>query len=112
MFASEALQAAARLPAEIAISRLVFLASAGELLAASLDYAQTPKHLVQFAVPMLGDLSIVDIVEDGSLRRMATTHVEPHKVELIELLRTRYPPSADSPQPAGRVLRSGVRRSA
>ena len=90
-----------------AVQRFAFLARAGEVLASSLDYEQTLQDVARLAVPALGDLCIVDIVEDGVLRRVATTHVAPEKRGLLEELRQRYPASDDSPQPAARVMRAG-----
>ena len=93
--------------ADAAVQRFAFLARAGEVLASSLDYEQTLQDVARLAVPTLGDLCIVDIVEDGVLRRVATAHVAPEKRGLLEELRQRYPASDDSPQPAARVMRSG-----
>src|SRR5918998_2836899 len=95
------------LRSDAAIERFAFLARAGEVLASSLDYAQTLQDVARLAVPTLGDLCIVDIVEDGALRRVATAHVAPEKRGFLEELRQRYPASRDSPQPAARVMRSG-----
>ena len=90
-----------------AVQRFAFLARAGEVLASSLDYEQTLQDVARLAVPTLGDLCIVDIVEDGVLRRVATAHAAPEKGSLLDELRQRYPATADSPQPAARVMRSG-----
>jgi PAS domain S-box-containing protein len=90
-----------------ALERFVFLAQAGEVLASSLDYEQTLQDVARLAVPTLADVCIVDIVENGALRRVATAHVAPEKRAVLEELRQRFPPSADSPQPAARVMRSG-----
>ncbi len=90
-----------------ALERVAFLARAGEVLASSLDYEQTLQDVARLAVPTLGDLCIVDIVEDGVLRRVATAHVAPEKRGLLEELRQRYPAPRDSRQPAARVMRSG-----
>lgn len=89
------------------VERLAFLATAGEILAASLDLDQTMQDLARLAVPVLADLCIVDVVNDGVVRRVATAHVRDDKASLLEQLRQRYPPTPDSPQPAARVLRSG-----
>jgi PAS domain S-box-containing protein len=87
--------------------RFAFLVEAGETLASSLDYEQTLREVARLAVRVLGDLCMVDVVEDGALRRVATAHVSPAKAELAEELRRRSVPGADSPQPVARVLRSG-----
>ena len=94
--------------ADEALRRLTFLAGAGDVLSSSLEYEQILQKVAQLAVPALGDLCIVDIFEEGRLRRVATTHVNSEKRELLERLRLEYPASEESPQPAGRVLRSGV----
>jgi PAS domain S-box-containing protein len=89
------------------VERFAFLARAGELLAFSLDYAETLREVARLTIPTLGDLCIVDVIEAGEVQRVATAHVNPAKVALLEELQRRYPPAGDSPQPAGRVLRTG-----
>jgi PAS domain S-box-containing protein len=98
---------AARTEAEAASQRLAFLAAAGETLASSLDYERTLREVARLALPTLGDLCIVDVVEEGSLRRVATAHVREDKLEAVDELRRTHPPTSDSPHPAARVLRSG-----
>ena len=90
-----------------ASERSAFLAAAGELLSSSLDYEQTLQHVARLAVPALGDLCIVDMVEDGHLRRLAMAHVNPGKAALLEELVRRLPTLDGSPAPAARVLASG-----
>jgi PAS domain S-box-containing protein len=87
--------------------RFALLVSAGELLSSSLDYGRTLQHVARLAVPALGDLCIVDVLEDGRLRRMATAHVCPRKAALLEELARRYPTVEGSPAPAARALASG-----
>ena len=92
---------------ETSVERLTFLATAGEVFSSSLDLDRTLQEVARLAVGPLGDLCIVDLVEHGQLRRVATAHTIPAKARLLEQLRRDYPPSADSPQPAGRVLQTG-----
>lgn len=92
---------------EASVRRLAFLARAGDVLASSLDYAQTLQEVARLALQALGDFCIVDVLEEGVLRRVATAHAVPAKAVLLEELRRRYVPSPDSPQPAARVLRTG-----
>lgn len=94
-------------PGQSAAQRLAFLAAAGELLSSSLDYKQTLQHVARLAVPALGDLCMVDVVEDGRLRRVGTAHVLPHKSALLEQLARNHPVLDGSPAPAARVLDSG-----
>ena len=93
--------------ADATLRRLAFLARAGEVLASSLELDRTMEEIARLAIGVLGDLCIVDLVDNGRLRRVATAHCSPDKAVLLEKLRRDYPPSADSPQPAGRVLLSG-----
>ncbi len=94
-------------PATVA-DRFAFLAQAGEALASSLDYEETLQQVARLAVPALGDLCIVDVVEDDGVRRVGLQHVLPEKRVLLEALAREYPPMVGSPAPAGRVLASGV----
>ncbi|MDQ3205233.1 MAG: ATP-binding protein [Pseudomonadota bacterium] len=84
------------------------LAATGELLSSSLDYRQTLQHVARLVVPALGDLCIVDVVEDGHLRRLATAHVRPDRAALLEELIRYLPDLAGSTAPAARALASGT----
>jgi PAS domain S-box-containing protein len=86
-----------------------FLAEAGQALAASLDWEQTLVQVARLAVPTLADWCIVDVLEEGgvTIKQVAVAAADPHKEELLREMRTLYPPTIDSPQPAARTLRSG-----
>src|SRR5688572_802582 len=86
------------------LQRLSFLATAGEVLASSLDYDQTLREVARLALHVLGDFCVVDLVEDGALRRVVTAHVLPEKAALLVELRDRYPLDANSWQPVVRVM--------
>jgi PAS domain S-box-containing protein len=87
---------------------LAFLAEASHILAASLDYDSTLATLASLVVPRLADWFIVDLAEeDGTMRRVAATAARPEKERLLEELSRLYPPSAESPQPAGQALARG-----
>jgi signal transduction histidine kinase len=95
--------------AEKARQRVAFLASASEALASSLDYELTLGQIAHMAVPALADWCIVDLLEsDGSLRRVAATHSDPAKAQVVRRLTERYPsiPSTAA-HTAQRVRRSG-----
>jgi PAS domain S-box-containing protein len=73
--------------------RLRFLTEAGALLASSLDYEATLARLARLGVAALADFCIIDLVEDdGSLKRVATAHIDPAREELTAELR-RFPPA-------------------
>ena len=92
-----------------------FLAEAGQLLAASLDYATTLRTVAEAAVPRLGDWCAVDILRDPtaptwppSLERVATVHQDPDKLALGETLTTRYPTDWSDASGMAAVIRDGT----
>jgi PAS domain S-box-containing protein len=95
-----------RRDAEDAHRRGDFLAEASEVLASSLDYATTLEHVARLAVPVLADYCVIDIVEDGQLRRVAAAHADPMKDPLVQELRGQTP-SADVLERVGRVMATG-----
>ncbi|WP_437803833.1 sensor histidine kinase [Sorangium sp. So ce693] len=99
---------AERTAAEAAERRAAFLAEAGEILAGSLDYAETLSRVARLSVRSLCDWCVIDLVEGGEIRRISWAHRDPAKELLLEELERRYPPGQASPRPAARVLRSGV----
>jgi GAF domain-containing protein len=87
--------------------RSAFLAEAGSLLAASLNYERTLSKVARLGVPALADWCAVDVLEpDGTIRRLAIAHTDPEKAALANRMRRRYPPE-DARGGLGRVLRTG-----
>ncbi len=85
-----------------------FLVEAGGVIASSLDYETTLASVARMAVPVLADWCSVDVLEeDGRLKRLAVTHVDPKKVEWAYELQERYPPDMNSERGAAQVLRTG-----
>jgi PAS domain S-box-containing protein len=84
---------AARATAEASRRRSAFLAEASRLLGSSFDYPTTLRTLTLLAVPELGDFCTVDMFRpDGSLERIAWTHVDAQKeAKLCELTRWLRP---------------------
>ncbi len=65
----------ARAAAEREERRAAFLATAGQELAASLDYEQAIATLARLIVPNIAEICVIDLAEsDGSLRRAAAAH--------------------------------------
>ncbi len=88
---------AARVSAEAAERRAEFLDEATTLLSSSLDYETTLGTLSRLAVPRLADLCAVDMVdEQGELRRLAVSHVDPEKADLARRMRDRHGFAASS----------------
>jgi signal transduction histidine kinase len=92
----------------VAQQRLSFLAEASSLLASSLNYEETLARIAQLAVPRLGDWCTVDMLaDDGSIRRLATTHVDPEKVRWAWELTKRFPVDPNETTGVPQVLRTG-----
>jgi PAS domain S-box-containing protein len=123
-FSAEAVQLAQTIASHVAFSILKkqdvttlkrgeevqrFLAEAGNVLAASLDEEATIARLASLTIPFLADYCLIDAVEaDGSLRRIATAHVDPKKAQLLQELE-RYPPrSRAARHPVIKAVRTGL----
>ena len=87
---------------------LRFLAEASAMLSASLDYEKTLESLAKLAVPFLADLCVVDIVENGVVRRMGVAHADPTRQEQVRKLHHLYPPHLDGTHPAIKVIQTGI----
>jgi PAS domain S-box-containing protein len=89
-------------------AQLRFLAEASVVLDASLEYETTLTQVARLCVPRLGDTCLVDLAEADGLRRVAIACVDPAKEATMGELRRRYPPDPARPNPAQRVMRTGV----
>jgi signal transduction histidine kinase len=89
-------------------SQVRFVAEAGGILSELLDYDETLAAIARLAVPRIADWCIVDVVDGAEIRRVAVAADDEDKQLALEELRTHYPPTWDSPQPAARALREGV----
>ncbi|WP_433926628.1 AAA family ATPase [Sorangium cellulosum] len=86
-----------------------FLASASEVLAASLDYPTTLRSLASLVVPTLAAWCFIDVIEeDGQIRRVAEKHADPAKEMALGALQEPRPPDWTSPELSTGVLTSGV----
>lgn len=91
-----------------AAAYLSFLSSAVQEISSSLDYNATLKNVARTMIPNLSDWCAVDIVQpDGSLKRLATAHIDPKMIKKALALGKKYPrdPKATSGTPY--VLRTG-----
>ena len=71
--------------------RMAFLADVSGLLGAALPHERALPRLTRLAVPELGDLCAIDLVqEDGTLARVAGTHLNPAKEALVTELHVRH----------------------
>jgi len=85
-----------------------FLARTSEILASSLDYAETLRNVAWLAVPEVADWCGVDLLDDdGRRRQVVVAHRDPDKLALAERLREYDPVEVDPSEGLGAVLVSG-----
>jgi len=88
--------------------RADFLARAGSILDASLDYEETLAAVAQIAIPEVADWCAVSVLDDaGVLQEVATAHVDAAQRELGREISRRYPPDPESASGTYGVARSG-----
>lgn len=84
------------------------MADAGALIEDRLSRRERAQHLAELAVPSLGDVAMVDLLEeDGSIVR-AAAHSRGSKVaEVFSRLRADDPIRPDGPHPVAEAIRTG-----
>jgi PAS domain S-box-containing protein len=82
---------------------LRLLAEAGAVLAASLDLDATLASVARLAVPRIGDWCAVYLVEEGAIRRVAGSHVDPVKDAYMQQLQ-RFPLNPSPAHPVRRAI--------
>ncbi|WP_395842497.1 ATP-binding protein [Cystobacter fuscus] len=85
-----------------------FLARAGGVLVESLDLEKVLPRIASVCVGPLADWCVIDLKEDGVLRRVGGAHVDAAKAPLLDELQRRYPPGPDSRVPAAVAARTGT----
>jgi serine phosphatase RsbU (regulator of sigma subunit) len=84
------------------------LAEAGALMETPLDRRQRAQHLADLAVPVLGDVAMVDMVSaDGSIERVAARSRVKAIADEFADLRAASPIDPHGPHPVAEVVRSG-----
>ena len=83
-----------------------FLTEVGTRLARSLQYETVLEVAAELAIPMLADACFIDIVEEGSIRRLARTSNDATR-HAMNTLAEQFAPTWDSPSPVVDVLRRG-----
>lgn len=102
-----------RLLRELAVARerQEFVLEASRVVAAGSDYPATLRRLAAVAVPSLGDLCLIDLIdEQGVFTRMASHHRDPSKAELVKELERDFPPDAHGLLPTVDVAAQGRSR--
>ena len=88
-----------------ALDGLHLLAESGRVLSSSLDVDETLQAIAGLAVP-LAEMVMVDVVEDGAVRRVAASHGDERVSALFERARD-FPPRVGDAGPQSRVMQSG-----
>ena len=98
----------ARAEAERAQRRLALLAEATSMLAATLDVDESLDRLTRLTVPLMADWCTVHLLaEDGTVQRVAATHRDPDKAELLHRLEVLQANGLPPGTHTGAVLRGG-----
>jgi signal transduction histidine kinase/putative methionine-R-sulfoxide reductase with GAF domain len=82
-----------------------FLSEASKQLARSLDYEATLDQTVRLAVSAIADWCVVDLIQDGTLRRVAAAS-DPDKETLARRLGALYPPDPNASTGIANALRT------
>lgn len=86
---------------------LRFLLEATTVLSSASDYRDCLRGLAALAVPMLGDLCLIDVRSESSIDRVAVRHANPAQQALADELAADYPPDPAGPHPAALAMRTG-----
>jgi len=87
--------------------RAAFLAEAGALIGSSLDHERVLPRLARLAVPALGDLCAIDLLQaDGTISRVAGAHVDTTKEALVHEVRSRHGFNLSSPKGVAAAIQS------
>ncbi len=90
------------------IARESFLVEAGEVLGSSLRHEATLRAVTDLVVPRLADVCLVDLLdEDGGLRRVAATYLDPEIERAASERARRKPTSFDDATGPGATVRTG-----
>ncbi len=84
------------------------LADASVLMEGALDQKQRADELVRLAVPALGDVAMVDMIDpSGEIVRFAAEGLDPELAEAFVRLREEGPIDPSGAHPAAEVIRTG-----
>jgi len=87
-------------------AKLQFLSQAGTILASSFDYRANLAKLAHAAVPVLGDVCAIDLVDDaGQVSRLEMAFADPSRAIRLDPFRTTSP-RADEATVLGRAIRA------
>lgn len=76
-------------------------------LLGEIDPASIANCALQLAIPAFADWGLVDMVQGGSVTRLAISHITPSGHALMEEITKLFPPRLDGPHLSARVIREG-----
>jgi PAS domain S-box-containing protein len=85
---------------------LQLLAESGRVLSSSLEVDDTLQAIARLAVPQLAEMAMVDVIEDGAVRRIAASHADEATAALFERAR-QFPPRIGDGGPQAEVMGTG-----
>ncbi|MGV3722901.1 MAG: PAS domain S-box protein [Actinomycetota bacterium] len=95
--------------AELAEKRSTFLARASKVLASSLDYETTLKHIAGLVVPELADWCTIHLAQPGEdPLQVAVAHADPAKLSWARAAQEKLSYDPDAPTGLANVLRTGA----
>jgi PAS domain S-box-containing protein len=86
---------------------LQLLAESGRVLSSSLEVEETLKAVARLAAPQVAEIVMVDVIEDGVVRRVSASHADSRAAALLEEA-SRFPPRLDDGGPQAQVMESGT----
>ena len=84
-----------------------FLADVSEKLISNLDLGKNMENVASALIPFFCDGVFVDMLEGDRINRIITKHRNPETERLMNEIKKFFNPTVESPQPTGRVIRSG-----
>ncbi len=84
-----------------------FLLRAAGALAGTSGYLETIERMAEVALPVLGDLFLIDVVDDrGDITRVLARHADPAMQAATDRLMSEFAPDAESPDPCVQAIRT------
>ena len=85
---------------------LQLLAESGRVLSTSLEVEETLQAIARIAMPQLSEMVMVDVIEEGAVRRIAASHTDERSSALLERARA-FPPRIGDGGPQAQVMGTG-----
>jgi signal transduction histidine kinase len=104
---SATLEARRRSGAEAAALRSEFLGEVSSHLARSLDQEQVAQRAVELAIQHFADWAVLDVLDNGTVRRLAFAHRSSNSLTVLAEASRLYPPGSERAHLSSLVMRLG-----